>query len=181
MTEKPITQTTTPDWQRYLRNGGISCPYCGSEQLDGSSWESTDGVVHRKVSCTCGHSWFDNYVLSSVSHDEGKGYTDITEGQAHELDPGQICIISGLPTDCYDNGIRYGKYPAELSEREIQIEVAREMELIREIDEDDDEEFWNPDVEHLSAFLQRQHDMGFVGFAVFPDFGYGFTGDAQTA
>jgi hypothetical protein len=48
----------------YVAGGGVECPFCGCENLDGESVETGEGAAEQVVNCTdCGSSWTDSYKL----------------------------------------------------------------------------------------------------------------------
>lgn len=53
--------------EEYVSGGGTHCPFCGSEDITGSSVEVDSGVVTQGVSCSaCGEDWTDVYRLIST-------------------------------------------------------------------------------------------------------------------
>lgn len=63
---------TNEQAQNYLKNRGSSCPFCGSDQIQGDSVEVHDGRVYQSVQCLkCGEGWHDGYTLDSVADDGG--------------------------------------------------------------------------------------------------------------
>lgn len=52
--------------KRYLASGGGKCPFCGSVELEGGSYDF-DGDVTLEVSCNdCHASWKDVYTLTAM-------------------------------------------------------------------------------------------------------------------
>ncbi len=80
-----------------------------------------------------------------------------------------ICIIAGLPEDCYDDGIRFGRYNGFLDKAAVELFIGGEMDLLDSEDEDDN---WNPAAQSLEEYLQGQHDQTRVRVSTFLDEGY---------
>lgn len=60
-TEVTTTQLTVAE---YVALGGVRCPKCGSEDIQGGSFNHEDGEVSQGVGClVCGAEWVDVYVL----------------------------------------------------------------------------------------------------------------------
>ena len=57
--------------QKYLRNEGSKCPYCGEETIEGhGSVEIDNGRAWQKVGCTeCENNWIDIYTLTGMQQD----------------------------------------------------------------------------------------------------------------
>ena len=54
--------------QKYLANSGVTCPYCGSGQLDGEGCDIEAGRAYQAIFCrNCAESWVDIYSLVDVS------------------------------------------------------------------------------------------------------------------
>jgi len=52
---------------QYVRNGGVGCPFCGSDNLDGGSVEIDAGGASQFLACLdCGQSWDDQYALCGI-------------------------------------------------------------------------------------------------------------------
>jgi len=56
-----------PKQKKYLDSGGVLCPQCGSDQIEGSGGYDADGsTIFHKISClSCEHTWTDVYTLTS--------------------------------------------------------------------------------------------------------------------
>lgn len=68
--------------QKYLNGLGVKCPYCGSEDIQGDSFEVDAGRLYQPVSClSCGQRWHDGYSLDSVADDSGEGEFHYREDQ----------------------------------------------------------------------------------------------------
>lgn len=53
--------------QKYIKDGGTHCPYCGSEQIEGGSISVEGGCCWQKVWCNaCGAEWDDIYHLARI-------------------------------------------------------------------------------------------------------------------
>ena len=63
---KPPTQAMK---DKYIRQGGVRCLFCGSEQIEGGAFECDAGVVWQEVHClSCGEYWNDLYKLVEVQN-----------------------------------------------------------------------------------------------------------------
>ena len=50
---------------KYVAHGGVHCPYCGSEDIEGGSVQTDNRVVWQPVRClTCGRKWNDLYTIA---------------------------------------------------------------------------------------------------------------------
>ena len=59
----------------YIRSGGVKCPYCGSEEIEGGSIEIDEGRAVQSITClNCDKFWDDIYSLSGI-HDEEEAET----------------------------------------------------------------------------------------------------------
>jgi transposase-like protein len=48
----------------YAEIGGVSCPFCGSHDIEGGFVEIVDGGAYQELSChACGKGWNDEYEL----------------------------------------------------------------------------------------------------------------------
>lgn len=54
--------------KRYLKQGGVRCPYCNSENIEARSSDIMErGEMYQVVDCNrCGGSWEDKYQLTNV-------------------------------------------------------------------------------------------------------------------
>lgn len=54
--------------KKYVKNLGLLCPSCGSDNLDGGRFEGIDdGYVNQSVICLdCGEKWTDQYKLVGI-------------------------------------------------------------------------------------------------------------------
>ena len=60
--------------QRYLKGGGVSCPFCGSEGVEGGFIEIDCGRACQRIGCNqCKQAWRDGYTLDSVMFEAGEG------------------------------------------------------------------------------------------------------------
>ena len=58
--------------KEYIKGGGESCPYCGSDGLRGGSWDSDNGYCNQSISClSCKKDWDDVYTLTGIYEMEG--------------------------------------------------------------------------------------------------------------
>ena len=71
MTNTDQQQLTAEQAKKYLARGGVSCPFCGSLELDAQHFETDCQRAYQKVKClSCGRRWHDGYTLDSVADDE---------------------------------------------------------------------------------------------------------------
>ena len=55
------------DVKEYVEKGGTRCPFCSSDQIEGSSFDCEGAQVWQKVSClSCREEWTDVYELERV-------------------------------------------------------------------------------------------------------------------
>ena len=53
--------------KKYVANGGVNCPVCNSENIEGSHMEADAGGAWQEVYCSdCGENWQDVYRLVDV-------------------------------------------------------------------------------------------------------------------
>lgn len=53
--------------KKYLKDVDTKCPFCGSDQTEGSSFDQEANQVWQKISCSdCDQEWVDVYVLKRV-------------------------------------------------------------------------------------------------------------------
>jgi len=51
----------------YLKSGGIFCPFCHCEDIEGASVDIVGSIASQEVSCLrCGASWQNEYRLTDV-------------------------------------------------------------------------------------------------------------------
>ena len=58
---------------KYLARGGCRCPFCGSHDIQGDSFDYEGDEVSQRILCLnpkCGKSWVDVYRLMDVLDDE---------------------------------------------------------------------------------------------------------------
>lgn len=50
--------------QEYIANGGTKCPVCGSEDIEGDSFDVDAGSAAQRIDCNdCNSYWIDDYRL----------------------------------------------------------------------------------------------------------------------
>lgn len=60
--------------ERYIQQGGPSCPFCGDLNIEGQNCEFDVGIMWQEVKClACGETWTDDYTLTGITYDEAKG------------------------------------------------------------------------------------------------------------
>jgi len=53
--------------KQYVQAGGVKCPFCGSEDVEGGSMDVDTGYVSQEVTCLeCDSTWNDLYKLIDV-------------------------------------------------------------------------------------------------------------------
>ena len=66
--KKTGVELTEENAQDYLRCGGLGCPFCQSDQIEGGSVEVEAGSAGQDMQCgKCCKRWRDNYRLASIS------------------------------------------------------------------------------------------------------------------
>ena len=65
---------TTDQLDKYVAEGGITCPYCGeanSVVTDAGSSDSSHATIYSDVSCrACEKHWTEAYNLATIIEDE---------------------------------------------------------------------------------------------------------------
>ena len=55
------------DKATYIKNKGLTCPFCGAGPVEGGFIQFETGFAFQRMSCTeCGGSWQDVYQLINV-------------------------------------------------------------------------------------------------------------------
>jgi transcriptional regulator NrdR family protein len=58
------------DLKKYLNNPN-SCPYCGSEEVQGGRFEPSDNKAWRNVRClSCEKRWTEEFTITKITEDE---------------------------------------------------------------------------------------------------------------
>ena len=61
--DSPIEQKK----HKYVVHGGVKCLLCGSDDIEGSSFETDGGIARQRIAChACGARWRDVYGLVDV-------------------------------------------------------------------------------------------------------------------
>lgn len=56
------------DFEKYLATGGVSCPFCGSHDIEGQGFDADEDGVTQEVGCNdCDREWIDRYKLHSIT------------------------------------------------------------------------------------------------------------------
>ena len=60
---------------KYLEQGGLACPFCGTWDIEGGSMDFDAGEIAQRISChQCSEQWTDVYKLAAVA-DSDSGAT----------------------------------------------------------------------------------------------------------
>lgn len=60
--------------KKYMEDGGVACPFCGCEDIEGSQVEIDAGFAFQKISCTkCEKTWIDYYSYDCVAVENEDG------------------------------------------------------------------------------------------------------------
>ena len=55
---------------QYVATGGTKCPFCGSEDIEGTSIDVDAGIASQEMSCNeCDEGWTDEYTLTGFRPD----------------------------------------------------------------------------------------------------------------
>ena len=66
--------------EEYIEEGGCTCLYCGSTNLDGGSIDIDAGLAWQPVYCNdCGSEWQDVYVLTQVIDEHGRDLKEVND------------------------------------------------------------------------------------------------------
>jgi len=53
---------------KYLEQGGLACPFCGTWDIEGGSMDFDAGEIAQRISChQCSEQWTDVYKLAAVA------------------------------------------------------------------------------------------------------------------
>lgn len=89
---------------QYVKLGGIRCPCCGSQEIDGSAIEVEAGICSQEVYCrSCQASWIDQYTLSGfeLQSDPTEPHEEIVPAQEPKL---KFWAVTGrIPGDDEDS------------------------------------------------------------------------------
>jgi hypothetical protein len=65
--EKGPVRLTAAKKRAYVKQCGVRCPYCGSEQIEADSYDHESGVISQLVNCLeCHFYWYDEYSLTGI-------------------------------------------------------------------------------------------------------------------
>jgi hypothetical protein len=63
-----INRISRPDEAQYVKEGGVSCPFCRESDIEGSSVTIDNGIASQSIICTdCGEEWTDVYTLTGCT------------------------------------------------------------------------------------------------------------------
>ena len=58
---------TEEQGKKYVAGGGVHCPFCGSNDIEGGSLDFGGGSIAQEVSCLiCDATWWDVYTLTGI-------------------------------------------------------------------------------------------------------------------
>ena len=67
MAASQADNTLSQQLATYLAHGGVTCPHCQSEQIEGGFVTVEQGCAFQEVDChSCNASWVDRYTLTAV-------------------------------------------------------------------------------------------------------------------
>jgi hypothetical protein len=76
------------DWKHYIEHQGLTCPYCGSVDLEGGSFNADGGYARCSVTCCgCGRCWDDVYRLVDVDNKPEEDPDGQEESSYQDPDP----------------------------------------------------------------------------------------------
>ena len=109
--QNPEPALTQEQADKYIADEGGSCPFCGSDQVEGQNFDYEYGRNYRGVTCTaCGRSWQNGYTLDSISADGVEG-GEASEFFYHTVKPARIIVeVSGGLIDAV-----YSNAPADVA------------------------------------------------------------------
>jgi len=68
-------ELTVEQVTEYVKHGGISCPYCGSRNIEAQALEADAGGAYQRVEClSCDANWTDGYTLDHVGSGEADDF-----------------------------------------------------------------------------------------------------------
>ncbi len=77
-----------PEWTpeilaKYGASGGVRCPFCDDDQIEGDAVTIDTGGAFQDISClSCGASWTDGYTLTAViTGDDAQTWHDLPAGK----------------------------------------------------------------------------------------------------
>jgi len=71
------TELTQEQVNAYIAGDGAHCPFCGSDQIEGSSFDTDAGCVRQDIDCkACDATWTDSYHLAAVIDEAGNVWDD---------------------------------------------------------------------------------------------------------
>ena len=79
----------------YAQKGGLVCPYCESEEIEGVSGVGIEaGEAWQKVKClSCGESWHDVYRLAGYEGTGNDGHSQGPEGETQDCQTGIYLVF----------------------------------------------------------------------------------------
>jgi hypothetical protein len=77
----------------YFRNLGNVCPFCGSYDITGASFETDAGSVYQEMSCSdCNEEWADGYYLNTIFHDYVEDFSTFERDEVIKPEPLKIVV-----------------------------------------------------------------------------------------
>jgi hypothetical protein len=122
----------------YVAEGGVRCPFCHEDDIEGGFVETDMGTAEQKMCCNnCGSRWIDEYELTGIRNAvNGREGQEQEDDLKDEGDIGGPCIYCKTPHD----DMEPGPCPPRTSgvEKEKQIFITMEKGLIRNIEVSED-------------------------------------------
>jgi len=103
-----------PKAMSYLQEGGLHCPQCGSEQIEGGSFESSGGSGTQEIGCLkCGAEWYDIFELVNITQIRQGTPTVIRKLQNGWFEPGAWPYGPKTPSDRQEGARQDAEPPSE--------------------------------------------------------------------
>ena len=142
----------------YIGTGGGHCPFCGSENIEGSGHNELDGDnCWNEVECSnCGKRWNDIYTLTGYGELDAGGHEVSTKGKPASVKGMKYYLVKVC--GCTDSESPHGPWDNE-KERD---QAAKDMH--KELDQEDAGPFWlnisDKGVPNMGAYTNRFFEEG---------------------
>ena len=106
--ELEYPNTPEPDAQKHVRQGGGTCPRCGSDEIEASSLTEVDsGAAVRGVQCNrCSSGWTESFTLTGMEGDQRDDRV-IIPFELKDANPEYDTRLKGLVTIYPGHGIEF--------------------------------------------------------------------------